>query len=698
MKKILSWVKSPASDGVLFIILLVLLNLVAVRAFVRLDMTEPKSYSLSPASKQVVKTLEEPLSVKVFFSDKLPAPYSEVSQYVKDILAEYQLAANHNFSYEYFNMDRPESQSQARDYGLQQVQIREVKDNEVGYKNTYMGMAFTYADQIETLDAITASDGLEYKISSMMSKVISDTNVLSGMKDRVRLTLYKSAALDTFSISGLSETEGVVRRAFEKVNKRFQNRMDFEFLQPSSSEAAALAERYGIQKVSWRSGNGYDYGAFGLVLEHGDSFRVVPLEIVNILFGNTVQGLDGLEDSIVQSVQSLVSRTSVIAYVTNHGELASGDVQNGAGAFASLVRSSYSFQEINLETEAIPAGVQSVVINGPKTAFTDGELYKLDQFLLKGGNLMLFLDPFIVEEPEGQMSYYQMPQYTPSDTGLEKLLAKYGITANKEYVLDEQCFYQNTQQYGKVNFYYAPMMQKKQLSQKNPVTKNLGYVIFLQSGSLDLSEAEKADGRSVTVLASSSPASWTMKENIMLSPLAMSAPSDKSTEKAYTLAALVEGSFESAYSEAPPAPAPSAGAEGEAQAPAEASDSAVTAAQPHIAKSTQAGKIFIAATSYITGSQILQENSTEPVALFLANAVDYLNGNGDLCAMRTKGLSLNALAITQGPLVNFVKYFNIIGLPLLVAAAGLCVLLARNKRRREIRLRYDANDSREVSR
>ncbi len=689
MKKILSWVKSPSSDAVLFIILLVLLNLVAGRAFVRFDMTEPKSYSLSPASKQVVKTLEEPLGVKVFFSDKLPAPYSEVYQYVKDILAEYQLAANHNFSYEYFNMDKPENQSQARDYGLQQVQIREVKDNEVGYKNTYMGMAFTYADQIETLDAITTSDGLEYKITTMISKVISDTNVLSGMKDRVRLTLYKSAALDSFQISGLSETEAAVRSAYEKANKRFQNRLDFEFLQPSSEEAETLAERYGIQKVSWRSGGGYDYGAFGLVLETGDSFRVVPLEIVNILFGNTVQGLDGLEDSIVQSVQSLVSRTSVLAYVTNHGELAAEDVQNGAGAFASLVRSSYRFQGINLETDAIPAGVQSVIINGPKTAFSENELYKLDQFLLKGGNLMLFLDPFIVEEPEGQMSYYQMPQYTPSDTGLEKLLAKYGITANKEYVLDEQCFYQNTQQYGRVDFFYAPMMQKKQLAQKSPVTKNLGYVIFLQSGSLDLSEAEKADGRSVTVLASSSPASWTMKENILLSPLAMSAPSDKSSERAYTLAALVEGSFESAYSEPPAVSAPAT--DGGSEAP-------VMAAQSHIAKSTQAGKIFIAATSYITGSQILQENSTEPVALFLANAVDYLNGNGELCAMRTKGLSLNALVLTQGPLVNAVKYFNIIGLPLLVAAAGLFVLLARNKRRRAIRLRYDANDSREVSR
>ena len=67
MKNFLRYLKSPKSDFLLFIIALVLLNLVSARSFFRLDATAPKSYSLSQASKQVVKTLEQPLSVKVFF-------------------------------------------------------------------------------------------------------------------------------------------------------------------------------------------------------------------------------------------------------------------------------------------------------------------------------------------------------------------------------------------------------------------------------------------------------------------------------------------------------------------------------------------------------------------------------------------------------------------------------------------------------
>src|SRR5574344_2452292 len=98
MKKFINWLKNPASDFALFIILLILANLVGNRAFLRFDLTGPKSYSLSPASKQAVKTLDEPLSVQVFFSDSLPAPYNSVEQYISDILVEYKGAANGKFS------------------------------------------------------------------------------------------------------------------------------------------------------------------------------------------------------------------------------------------------------------------------------------------------------------------------------------------------------------------------------------------------------------------------------------------------------------------------------------------------------------------------------------------------------------------------------------------------------------------------
>lgn len=85
MKNFINYIKSSRSDIVLFAVFLLLLNLVAYRAFVRIDLTAPRSYSLSKASIQTVRTLEEPLGVKVFFTANLPAPYNSVDQYVREI-------------------------------------------------------------------------------------------------------------------------------------------------------------------------------------------------------------------------------------------------------------------------------------------------------------------------------------------------------------------------------------------------------------------------------------------------------------------------------------------------------------------------------------------------------------------------------------------------------------------------------------
>jgi ABC-2 type transport system permease protein len=62
-------------------------------------------------------------------------------------------------------------------------------------------------------------------------------------------------------------------------------------------------------------------------------------------------------------------------------------------------------------------------------------------------------------------------------------------------------------------------------------------------------------------------------------------------------------------------------------------------------------------------------------------------------------LSLNTLDIDNDKdagEVNFWKYFNQFGLAVLVAIAGLLVLLARKNHRETIRLRYDPTDSRQI--
>ena len=285
---------------------------------------------------------------------------------------------------------------------------------------------------------------------------------------------------------------------------------------------------------------------------------------------------------------------------------------------------------------------------------------------------------------------YQPPTYSPINTGLEKNLEKWGISVGKKYVYDLNCFSQSDRQYGKMNFYIAPMMQKNTLDQKSPITKNLGYVIFFQNAPIDISAAKENKDARVTVLAKSSKESWTVDSNISPDPRFISVPSDKSTMASENLSVLIEGKFTSAFAGKP------SEKEGE-----KAEKSAISSSE-HISKSVQNSKIIVIGSSILGGgkiplfnnAQLLDEEGKQPVSMFVRNAVDYLNGEEDLPAMRTKGLSLNTLTVKSVAASTVAKYFNEIGLVVIVALCGLLVLLKIKAKKRAIRERYNPNDSR----
>ena len=700
MKKFINYLKSPKSDFFLFVLLLILANLVVSRSYFRIDLTSPKSYSLSKGSEQVVKTLEEPLSVKVFFSDNLNAPYSSVYQYIKDILVEYKSAANDNFSYEFVDLKKPENEKLARTYGLNQIQIQELKNNEVGMKRVWMGIVLLYADRIETLDALTSTDGLEYRITTTISNMVSTTSALSGLSGDVKLTLYASKKLADFKIIGFNEMEEEIRKAFNEVNKKNKNRITFASIDPNPAEIQALVEKYGIQSLNWNDPNlGQGTGAVGLVLEYGEKASLFPVKMTHDFFGrNMITGLDDLTAQIEESLKSIVSKSQEIGYITGHGELELNEQsqygQPSQSVFANLLSDRYTLKEIKLSEEEIPQKYASVIINGPKSSFTDEELYKIDQYVLKGGNLLVFLDPF----EEQQANPYSQPTYTPINTGLEKNLEKFGVSVGKKYVYDLNCFSQSDRQYGKMQFYIAPMMQKNTLDQKSPITKNLGYVIFFQNAPIDISAAKDNSNAKVTVLAKSSKESWTVDSNISPDPRFISVPSDKSTMASENLAVLVEGKFSSAFA-GKPAEKPKSDKEDEKK-----SDSAANAisSNEHLSKSVQNSKIIVIGSSILGGAriplfsdaQLLDAEGKQPVSMFVRNAVDYLNGEEDLCTMRTKGLSLNTLTVKSAAASTFAKYFNEIGLVVIVAVCGLLVLLKIKAKKRAIRERYNPNDER----
>ena len=689
MKKLLNWLKGPKSDFVLFVIFLVLLNIVGHRAFVRFDLTAPKSYSLSKASKTVVKNLDSPLSVRVFFSDGLPSTYANVYQYVKDILVEYKGAANKNFSVSYMDMSKPENEELARDLGIQQVQIQEIKNNEVGLKQAYMGVAIAYGDNIEIMNPVQTSDGFELDFTTRISKMISMADALSGLakNEKLSLTLYLTDDLKRLGISGTEEAEGIIRDAYNVVNRQNFDRIDYKVVSPDSIESDALAAKYGIQSISYADKGLQKKAVLGLVLEHGERFYALPVSIQRSFFGYAVAGLEDVETSLNDGLHSLFSNAKAVGYITGHGEVDHTSADYAAN-FEKLISGNYELKDIDLNSADIPAGMNSIIVNGPKQDFTEEELYKIDQFLLRGGNVMIFIDG-VADDGKNQM--YGLGHYVTNNNNIDRLLAKYGVEHSKNMVMDKNCITSQNPQYGELHYWWVPTLHKKQLAKKHVITNNLGYVYMLQSSSLNPADALENKNLKVTELAKSSEEAWTLEDDITLHPLYLEPPADAASFKQYDLALLLEGKFDSAFDEAPAGINKSEG-EGEG-----AENDAGLVTSNFVKASVMPGKLFVAGSSEVTTRQVIDETGSSPVAMFLMNVVDYMNGNEDLCTMRTKSLSVNNLTIKSKAGANFWKLFNSFGIAIFVVIAGLIIWRLRSIRRHAINKKYNPDDTRTIT-
>ena len=689
MRKILEWIKSPKSDFALFVVFLVLLNIVGYNSYTRIDITDAKSYSLSKDSKNLVKNLQEPLSIKVFFDDKLPAPYNNVKQYVYDILEEYKGAGNRNFTVSYMDMSKKENASLAGEMGISQIQIQEVKNNEIGFKQGYMGLAITYGDNIEVINPITSANGFEYNLTSKMSKMINMADALAGFnnEEKITLTLYFSDILKELGISGSNEIDEIVKSAFDSVNHQNMDRLEYITLSPSTSEVADLCKQFGIQEINYSNNNGTNGKAgFGLVLSHGTKSVVLPVFIKNSLFGYVISGLEDIETAITEGLQSLLANVTEVGYITGHGELDHTD-PNMAGNFGAIVDGLYEFVDLDLSKDNIPGGMNTIVINGPKNDYLEEELYKIDQFIMKGGNVLFFVDSVIFDE---QAQYTGGSPFTQNNINLDRLLEKYGVKRELNVVMDKNCYEDFNPQFGKLELNWAPVLQKEQLAKNNPITNNLGFVIMLQNGSIDVTGAEADENLDVTVLAKSSPDSWTVENDIILHPMYITPPDDKASYKPENLAVLVEGKFNSAFDEAVKI------TEKDEEGNVIELDDGNMTTDNHISSGIMPGKIFVTGSSSITTAQVIDEVGNTPISMFLMNVIDYMNGNPELCEMRTKNLDVHTLTIKSPAAANFWKLFNQFGLAALFGLAGLIMWRKRENRRKLINNKYNPNDTRTI--
>ena len=203
--------KNLSTNFNLLVLLLILIgvNLLASVFHSRVDLTKEKRYTLSKATKQLLRSLEEPVKIDVFFKGNYPAGFKKIVNSVQEFLQETReyshgnitvrytdplkgvandsLAARFADSMDYFFGLRPYTIQAPSKVG-DELNIKQVLPGAViHYRDTAIGVNLfkgikNYGTEQEQLAALynDVESTLEYKFASAIQKITSTSKPLIG--------------------------------------------------------------------------------------------------------------------------------------------------------------------------------------------------------------------------------------------------------------------------------------------------------------------------------------------------------------------------------------------------------------------------------------------------------------------------------------------------------------------------------------
>ena len=144
--------KSITTQILLILAVLIVINVLSERFFFRLDFTADQRYTLSKATKNILKQLDEPVTVTAYFTEDLPPDLATTRRDFKDLLIEYANISKGNVLYEFINPNKDqESEQKAFQAGVQPVLVSTREKNEATQKKVFMGAVVQMGEEKEVI-------------------------------------------------------------------------------------------------------------------------------------------------------------------------------------------------------------------------------------------------------------------------------------------------------------------------------------------------------------------------------------------------------------------------------------------------------------------------------------------------------------------------------------------------------------------
>jgi ABC-2 type transport system permease protein len=267
---------------------------------------------------------------------------------------------------------------------------------------------------------------------------------------------------------------------------------------------------------------------------------------------NLNNSIQSLEYEFTRAIHSLtLDQVPKIAFIEGHGELDSLQTHSLMDELKNFFQVDRGYINGNLEALL---DYKALVIARPVRMFSEADQFAIDQYIMRGGKVLFFLDPV---NPFADSLSGGTTVALANQVGLEDMIFRYGARINYNLVADMQCSQVpvNTASTGEqARFTLMPWVYHPLLTGHpgHQVTRGLNYVKSEFASSLD-TVGETGSGVSRTVLLSTSPGSRKRDVPLYISMEEVTVQPDPALYNAGRLpvALLMEGVFTSFFKNYP---------------------------------------------------------------------------------------------------------------------------------------------------
>lgn len=395
----------------------------------------------------------------------------------------------------------------------------------------------------------------------------------------------------------------------------------------SDSDEEDWANKYGIQAVQLPTGEKI---YFGLVAVAADQEETIPM-----MDPSREEHLEYDMTRIISRVQSAEKRKiGIISGLPVFGQPPMAfNIQNQSQGsepwmFVSELKKTYNVEEIAASSESIDADIDLLMVLYPKN-LSETLQYAVDQYVLKGGKVMVFADPFCVSDSSQDQS---------KAASLDKLFTAWGVKMEPGKMLVDfdnptRVRTQNNQIEDSPLWVSAG---EDSFNTKDITTAKLEGMLFPVIGVIEQMPESKFEYESLLKSSSNSSLADTMQIRFGSDMLRRNF---KSSNQKYDLAVRIQGTFKTAFPEGKP--------KDNSQDKEKKEEAEDEKTAPHLAEGTKKAVIIIVGDAdFLFDGFYMSRQSFLGIDMsrmfndnlnFVLNTTEMLTGSEELISIRSRG-------------------------------------------------------------